>query len=337
MSAATAAPKLETVYLGQSTGLKVSNLCLGAMTFAIKEGVTPGWGMPCISQEQSFAVLDKYAAWGGNFIDTADIYAVGESETVVGNWLVGKNREDFIIATKVCGPAGSGPNDVGLSRKHIMAAVEGSLKRLKTNYIDLYQVHSFDLGTPLKETLSALSDLVRAGKVRYIGCSNYTGYQTMKAINMSDKLGLEIYCTHQGQYSLLERGADFEILPVVIEEGLGFLPWSPLKGGWLSGRYKRGKAAAAEAGSRVEWAQKMGWKGTDFESHAKESTWAVLEEVEAIAKETGRTMAQVSLRWVMQRPGVTSTVIGARSLAQLEDNLGASTFTLSADQMARLN
>lgn len=184
--------------------------------------------------------------------------------------------------------------------------------------------------------MRTFSDLVRSGKVLYIGVSNFSGWQLQKALDISKYMGLERFITYQGQYSLLCRQAELEILPCNSAEGLGFLPWSPLKGGWLAGRYKR-NVVSAESGSRVEWAQKAGWQETDFGSLNTEKTWKVLDEVEAVAKETGKSMAAVSLRWVMQRPGVTSTIIGARNIAQLDDNLAAASFQLSNQQMERLD
>jgi aryl-alcohol dehydrogenase-like predicted oxidoreductase len=336
MSASPAAqPSLKKVYLGAS-GTKVSELCLGAMTFSLETGPSKGWGMPTVGRDDSFAILNRFAEVGGSFIDTADAYGQGDSEKVVGEWLQTKTRSHFEIATKVRWTVGAGHNDVGLSRRHLIEGVESSLRNLKTDYIDLYQSHAWDAGTPLEETLRTYSDLVRSGKVRYIGVSNYSGWQFQKALDYSRFMGLEKYITYQGQYSLLCRNAEKEILPAARAEGVGYLPWSPLKGGWLAGRYTR-EAAAAEAGSRVGWAQSAGWKETDFDTLNTEKTFQILDEVRAIAKEHNQPIAAVSLRWVMQRPGVTSTIIGARNLKQLEENLAAATFTLTHEQMDRLN
>jgi aryl-alcohol dehydrogenase-like predicted oxidoreductase len=203
--------------------------------------------------------------------------------------------------------------------------------------VDLYQAHAYDSGTPLEETMRTFSDMVRSGKVRYIGVSNFAGWQLQKAMDLSRSMGLERFITYQGQYSLLCRDPEFEILPCAADNDVGYLPWSPLKGGWLAGRYKRG-AVEAETGSRVQWAQTVGWKQTNFDTvSAEQQTWNVLDEVEKISGETGKSMAAVSLRWVMQRPGITSTIIGARTLEQLEQNLDAAWFSLTVEQMQRLN
>lgn len=227
-------------------------------------------------------------------------------------------------------------NDIGLSRRHITAGIDFSLGNLKTNYVDLYQAHMWDAGTPLEETMRTFSDLVRSGKVRYIGVSNFCGWQLQKALDMSRYMGLEKFVTFQGQYSLLSREAELELISCGKVENVGYLPYSPLAGGWLSGRYKKDQLVA-ESGSRVAWADGLGVKGIDFGSLANEKTWNILGEVEKIAAEVGKPMSAVALRWVMQRPGVSSTIIGARTFAQLEDNLEAVSFQLSASQMDRLN
>jgi aryl-alcohol dehydrogenase-like predicted oxidoreductase len=217
-----------------------------------------------------------------------------------------------------------------------MFSVEGSLKRLKTNYIDPYYVHCWDSGTPLEETLSTLNDLVRCGKVRYIGCSNFTGWQLQKALDISKYMGLEGFVALQQQYGLLERWSELEVLPVCQNEGVAFLPWGPLKGGWLTGRYKRGDKPTNSDSSRVAAAEQSGWVTTSWTGNDNEHTWNVLDAVKEISKQTGKSMAAVSLRWVLQRPGIPSVLIGARTLEQLEDNMTATTFTLTKEQMDRL-
>lgn len=202
------------------TGLKVSNLCLGTMTFGREA-----------SEKESFALLDRFVEAGGNFIDSANVYSTGTSEEVVGKWLKTKRRGDFVIATKVRFPMGNGPNDVGLSRKHIMAAVEESLKRLQTDYLDLYQVHAWDPLTPLEETLSTLNELVARGWVRYLGASNFRGWQLQKALDLARSRGWERFVCLQPQYNLLSRATEYEIIPVCLSEGIGVIPWSPLRGG----------------------------------------------------------------------------------------------------------
>ena len=303
------------------TGLKVSELCLGAMNF--------GW---TTSEEDSQTVLNHFVAAGGNFIDTADVYAGGKSEEILGRWLKTQQRDKVIVATKV--RFGAEPNDVGLSRHHILNQVEVSLRRLQTDYIDLYQVHCWDNLTPLDETLSTLDGLVRSGKVRYLGASNYTGWQLQKAVEISRHMGWEQYVCLQPLYNLLDRSMEWELVPICLNEGLGIIPWSPLRGGWLGGQYRRGMDAPP-AGTRVEMAEKRGW-GETFHDYATEHTWNLLDTLYAVAAESGRTPAQVALRWLMQRPGVTAPIIAARTFAQYEDCMGAVDWALSEQQMQRL-
>jgi len=314
---------MEYRYLGR-TGLKVSELCLGAMTFGRES-----------TEEISFQMLDRFVEVGGNFIDTADVYTRGVSEEVLGRWLKGKRREDFIIATKVRFPMAEGPNDVGLSRKHILDGVEASLRRLSTDYIDLYQVHSWDPGTPLEETLSTLNGLVQSGKVRYIGASNYTGWQLQKAVAISRHMGWEPFVCLQALYNLLDRDSEWELLPVCQNEGLGFICWSPLRGGWLSGKYRRGMTAPPE-GTRVKAAEEHGWSEA-WSIYNTEHTWNLIDELFAVAEALNKSAAQVALNWLLQRPGVTAPIIGARTMEHLEDNLGAVGWSLSDEQMDRLN
>lgn len=328
--------KLDYRFLG-NTGVLVSELCLGTMTFGINEG-SNAWGMPVASEETSHALLDRFVAAGGNFIDTADIY--DRSEEVVGRWLAKQGadkRKDIVLATKVRGPTGRGPNDVGLSRKHIFDAVDRSLKLLQTDYIDLYQCHTWDVKTPLRETLSALNDLVRSGKVRYIGFSNLIGWQLQKAISITEQMGWAPLVSLQPQYNLLCRETEWELLQVCKNEGLAVLPWSPLKGGWLSGKFTREATKTPEAGSRVDWAQKVGWEQTDFESLNNDHTWRVIDKVKEVAAQVNKTPAQVALRWLLEKPVVTSPIIGARTLAHLEDNLGATGWSLTAEQLKALD
>jgi len=310
-------------YLGR-TGLKVSELCLGAMTFGRET-----------TEADSFRMLDCFVEAGGNFIDTADVYSQGISEQILGRWLSGKRRDDFVIATKVRFPMGDGPNDVGLSRKHIMSAVEDSLRRLNTSYIDLYQVHMWDPGTPLEETLDALDQLIQTGKVRYLGASNYAGYQLQKAVDLSRHNGWEPFACLQPLYNLLDRSFEWELGPVCEAEGVGVIPWSPLRGGWLSGKYQRGMSAPP-ASTRIEEAGKQGW-GESWDLYANERTWQVIDQLAAIATEVQKTSAQVALNWLLQKPVVTAPIIGARSLGHLEDNLGATGWSLTAEQVTALD
>lgn len=306
------------------TGLKVSELCLGAMTFGREADET-----------LSHQMLDLFVEAGGNFIDTADVYSQGISETVTGTWLAKQNRDDLVIATKVRFPMGDGPNDVGLSRKHILAGVEASLKRLDTDYIDLYQVHCWDEITPLEETLTTLNDLVRGGLVRYIGVSNYNGWQLQRALMLSKQLGLEAFTCLQPQYNLLCRSTEWELLPLCELEGIGVIPWSPLRGGWLSGKFKRGMSAPPQ-GSRVEKAEVEGW-AESWSGYNNESTWKVLDALHEVANETETHPAQVSLRWLLENPVVTAPIIGARNVEQLQTNMGASGWSLTSEQLAKLN
>jgi aryl-alcohol dehydrogenase-like predicted oxidoreductase len=309
-------------FLG-TTGLKVSDLCLGAMTFGRET-----------DEENSRQIMDRFVEAGGNFIDTADVYSIGASEEIVGRWLAGAKRDDLVIATKVRFPMGQGPNDVGLSRKHILAGVEASLRRLRTDYIDLYQVHCWDQITPLEETLSTLNTLVQSGKVRYIGASNYSGWQLQAAIDLTKRLGWEPFTCLQPQYNLLCRSTEWEVLPVCLREGLGVIPWSPLRGGWLSGKYRRGMEMPP-VGTRVAIAEEKGW-GESWSAYNNEHTWRVLDALFAVAEEVGKQPAQVAINWLLQRPGVTAPIIGARTMEQLEANLGSSGWALRAEHLERL-
>ncbi|MCR8631190.1 aldo/keto reductase [Paenibacillus radicis (ex Xue et al. 2023)] len=300
------------------TGLKVSELCLGSMTFGA-----------AADREESFRIMDRYTEAGGNFIDTANVYSQGLSEEIVGAWLKEKNRNDFVVATKVRFGMGEGPNDMGLSRKHILASVEDSLRRLGTDYIDLFQVHAWDAATPLEETLSTLNDLVRKGVIRYIGASNYRAWQLQKAIYVSRQNGWESFVCLQPQYNLLCRATEYELLPLCEHEGVGVIPWSPLRGGLLSGKFKRGETP--QENTRVG-ANKAVWERYD-----NEFTWNIIDTLGDIAKETDKSSAQVALNWMLSRSVITSPIIGARNVGQLDDNLGASGWSLTEEQIHRLN
>jgi aryl-alcohol dehydrogenase-like predicted oxidoreductase len=314
---------MEFRYMGR-TGLLVSELCLGAMTFGRE---TP--------EPDSYPIMDRFWEAGGNFIDTADVYTEGVSETIVGKWLKGKNRHDLVIATKVRFPMGEGPNDAGLSRKHILAGIEASLNRLGTEYLDLYQVHMWDPGTPLEETLSTLHSMVESGKVRYIGVSNYAGYQLQKAVDLSLQHGWEAFACLQPLYNLLDRSAEWELIPVCEREGIGVIPWSPLRGGWLSGRYRRGMSAPP-ANSRVQDATQHGWSEA-WNLYDNERTWSILDALFAAAQDLGKTPAQVALRWLLEKPVVTAPILGVRSMEHLEDNLGSTGWKMPADILERLD
>jgi aryl-alcohol dehydrogenase-like predicted oxidoreductase len=311
---------MEFRYMGR-TGLKVSSLCLGCMTFGRE-----------IDESVSHQIIDRYLDAGGNFIDTADVYASGKSEEITGRALKNKRR-DVVLATKVRSTMGPGPNDVGVSRFHIMNGVEDSLRRLGTDYIDLYQLHSWDPGTPLDETLRALDDLVSQGKVRYLGVSNFAAWQLMKALCISEVKNLSRFDCLQPQYSLIEREIEREFIPLCIEEGVGIIPWSPLGGGFLTGKYTRDDQPAE---ARLTNARGGVWENT-WEKRATDRNWEILDCVGEIARQRNVTLAQVALAWVHQRPGVTSPIIGVRTLEQLEDNLAAADLELTAEEMASLD
>jgi aryl-alcohol dehydrogenase-like predicted oxidoreductase len=303
------------------TGLMVSELCLGCMTFGRET-----------DEEDSKWLVGRFLEAGGNFIDTADVYSKGVSEEITGRAIEGV-RDEVVLATKVRFPMGDGPNDVGLSRKHVTQGCEDSLRRLGTDYIDLYQVHCWDGATPLEETLSALTDLVRAGKVRYIGVSNFTAWQIMKSVCVSEANGFERFVCLQPQYSLAERNVEYEILPACEEEGLGVIPWSPLGGGFLSGKYRRGEEPPQ--GSRISEAVES--MEEYWDRRATERNWRVLDVVGRISEDTGRSYAQICLNWLLRQEGVTAPIVGARTLEQLEDNLGASGWALDEQQVDELS
>lgn len=314
---------MEYRFLGR-TGMKVSELCLGTMTFGREA-----------AEADSHQMLDRFVAAGGSFIDTANVYSGGISEEIVGRWLRNARRHDLVIATKVRFGMGAGPNDVGLSRKHILAEVEASLRRLGTDYIDLYQIHCWDQGAPLEETLSTLDGLVQAGKVRYIGASNLSGWQLQKAIDLSRTHGWEVFCCLQPLYNLLDRSTEWELIPVCRNEGLGIIPWSPLRGGWLSGKYHRGMAAPPQ-GTRAEIAESQNWSEA-WSKYANERTWRIVDELTAVAQEANKTPSQVALRWLLQRSGVTAPIVGVRTMTHLETNLGAVGWVLDDSLMSRLS
>ena len=314
---------MEYRYLGRS-GLKVSELCLGSMTFGRET-----------SEEESRRILDLFFESGGNCIDTANVYAQGASEEIVGRWLKEHRRDELVIATKVRFAMGDGPNDLGLSRKHILREVEASLRRLQVDYIDLYQVHCWDPGTPLEETLSTLDDLVRRGWVRYLGASNYSGWQLQKAVDMARAHNWESFVSLQPLYNLLDRSAEWELIPVCLEEGLGIIPWSPLRGGWLTGRLRRGMERPLP-GTRIEEAERRGWSEA-WSEYNNERTWRIIDTLLQVSQEVGRTPAQVAINWLLHRPGVTAPIVGARDARQLKENLGAVGWSLDPEHMKRLN
>ncbi len=309
------------------TGLKVSELCLGTMTF--------GWS---VEEPDSFAIMSQALDAGINFFDTADVYSrwdtrsyAGKTEEIIGRWLVEdpSRRDKVVLATKVRGQMGDQPNDQGLSRKHIIAAVDASLRRLQTDYIDLYQTHFPDGEVPIEESLRALDDLVRAGKVRYIGCSNYRAWQLMEALWTSDKLNLARYDSLQPHYHLLNR-AEFEqeLQPVCLKYGVGVIVYSPLAGGLLTGKFRRGQPIPE--GTRVAE------RGRD-DKRLGEPLWQLIDQLEVLAEKHHKTIPQLAVAWVTGAPAITSAIIGATSTNQLQDTLGAADFELSAEDRAILD
>jgi aryl-alcohol dehydrogenase-like predicted oxidoreductase len=315
---------METRKLGRS-GLRVSSLCLGAMTFGDSTGFMKG---VTATDAQARRILDASIDAGVDFIDTADIYSEGGSEELLGQWLAGR-RNGLVLATKCRFRMGPGPNDLGASRRHILEACEASLRRLRTDFIDLYQIHMQDTDVPIEETLRALDDLVRAGKVRYVGCSNYTGARLVESLWAADRRGTVRYEAVQLQWSLAVRGAEREVVPACRDFGLGILVWSPLARGFLSGKYRRG--TPPPAGARLEsWKDSMRLVDT-------EQNWAILETVRAIAAERGVPVAAVAIAWLLARPEVTSVIYGARDEHQLADNLAAANVVLTPAERSRLD
>ena len=307
-----------------SSGLRVSKLTMGTMTFSGSGKFRPVGSTDLDGARRQIAMaLDA----GVNLIDTADIYSEGSAEEIVGQALRGR-RDQVLLATKVRFPMGDGANDAGLSRHHIIAGCEASLRRLETDYIDLYQVHEWDGQTPLEETLSALDHLITSGKVRYVGCSNFAGWQVMKALGIADRTRLPRFVSQQVYLSLQERSAEYEIVPSAIDQGLGLLIWSPLAGGLLSGKYRRGEDAPPGSRRASEWSEPP--------IYDEDKLYDTIEAVVEVAEGRGVAPAQVALAWLLERPGVTTVIVGARTEEQLADNLAAADLKLSAQETARL-
>lgn len=306
-----------------SSGLGMSVLGLGTMTFGAESDETA-----------SHAILDRYVESGGRFIDTADVYTHGVSEEIIGRWLARRGgADDIVVATKARFSMGDGPDDVGAGRGHLVKALDASLSRLGVEAIDLYQMHAWDPGTPLEETLETLNDFVAAGKVRHVGVSNYLGWHLERAARITSARGWAPVVSLQPQYSLLSREIELEIMPVCLELGLGLLPWSPLGGGWLTGKYS--------SSNRPTGATRLGedpGRGVEaYDLRNNERTWRVLREVGTISEARGVPMSQVALNWARARPLVTSVLLGCRTVSQLEENLGALEWELGPDEMERLN
>ena len=305
------------------TGVFVSELCLGAMTFGGRDGMWEVIGG--LDQKAVDEIVHRAIDAGINFIDTANVYSAGESEILLGKALSGR-RQGIVLATKVRGRMGKGPNQVGLSRLHIMEAVHASLKRLGTDYIDLYQIHRFDPLTAFEDTLRALDDLVRAGKVRYIGCSNLAAWQLMKALGVSHDLGLERFRCTQSYYSLAGRELERETIPLLKDQNLGLLVWSPLAGGFLSGKFTR--TSGDETARRARF---------DFPPVDKDKGFRILDVLATIAGNHAVSVAQTALAWILANAAVTSVIIGARKISQLDDNIKSADLALTADEMSALN
>jgi aryl-alcohol dehydrogenase-like predicted oxidoreductase len=309
------------------TGQFVSEICLGAMTFSGGSGFWRAIG--AVEQKGATALVERALAAGVNFIDTADVYSEGQSEVMLGQALrdLQVKREDVVVATKVRGRTGPGPNAVGLSRGHIMDQIAGSLKRLGLDHVDLYQIHGFDPATPIEETLRALDDCVSRGLVRTIGCSNLAAWQIMKALGISERRGFARFETVQAYYTIAGRDLEREILPLVEDQGLGVMVWSPLAGGLLTGKFTR-------EGAKPEGARRASF---DFPPVNRERAFEVIDAMRPIASAHGVSVARVALAWLLQRKGVMSVIVGAKTTEQLDDNLAAAKLTLSAGEIAALD
>ena len=310
--------------LGHS-GCAVSNLCLGTMTFGTET-----------DEQVAHQQLDRFIGAGGTLVDTADVYSDGLSEEIIGRWFASRPAEvteRVVLATKGRFPLDDSPNGAGLSARHLTRALDASLRRLGLEAVDLYQVHAFDPWTPLEETLRTLDGFVRAGKIRYYGLSNFTGWQLTKAVHLARALNAAGPVTLQPQYSLLVREIEWEIVPAAVDAGLGLLPWSPLGGGWLSGKYRRNERPTGA--TRLGEDPNRGMEA--YDRRGMERTWAVIDAVQKVADERGVSMAEVALAWVTDRPAVTSTILGARTVQQLEANLRAAGLHLTEDEASALD
>lgn len=308
-----------------STGIAVSTLALGTMYFGDET-----------NEETAFAILDAFIEAGGNLIDTADVYVHGASEQIIGRWLANRPKDvtdRVVLATKGRVAVSPDVNAAGLSRRHLHRALDASLLRLGVDTIDLYQLHASDMHTPVEETLSFLDDAVRAGKIHYVGLSNFTGWQLQLVVSTAKALGLNAPVSLQQQYSLLSRESEWEVIPAAVHNGLSVLPWSPLAGGLLAGKYKRG--GVPEADTRAGSAKPL-YQLVSSEYAKSDRNWDTIGTVVHIAKETGATPAQVALSWLSSRPGVTAPIFGARTLEQLSDGLGAAELTLDDGATADL-
>jgi aryl-alcohol dehydrogenase-like predicted oxidoreductase len=319
---------MEYRQLGKS-GLKVPELCFGAGTFGSSNEFFKAWSET--TQEEANRIVDICMDAGMNLFDTADIYSDGESEKALGKALAKHNRESLMISTKATFRLGTGPNDVGSSRYHLIQSAERSLKRLGTDYIDIYHLHGFDATSPVEETLRALDDLVREGKVRYIACSNFSGWHLMKSLSVSERYGWSRYVGHQVYYSLVGRDYEWELMPLALEQGVGALVWSPLGWGRLTGKIRRSTGIPKDSRLNTKVVADTGPQVPE------EYLYKVVDAIDAVAKETGKTVPQIALNWLLRRPTVSTLVVGARNEEQLKQNLGAIGWELTKEQIAKLD
>ena len=310
------------------SGFKVPVLTLGTGTFGGKGELFAAWGNSGVPE--ATRLVDICLEAGLNMFDSADVYSAGMAEEILGKAIAGR-RDKVLISTKATFRLGDGPNDVGSSRFHLIRAVEGSLKRLGTDYIDLFQLHGFDAVTPIEETLSTLDDLVRAGKIRYLGCSNFSGWHLMKSLAIAEKYEYSRYVAHQAYYSLVGREYEWELMPLGLDQKVGAVVWSPLGWAKLTGKIRRGQPLPANSRLQSKFNADIGPKIAD------EYLYAVVDVIDELAKETGKTVAQIALNWLLQRPTVATLIIGARNEEQLRANLAAVGWKLTAEQVSRLD
>jgi aryl-alcohol dehydrogenase-like predicted oxidoreductase len=319
---------MEYRQLGKS-GLKVPELCFGAGTFGAANEFFKAWSET--TQEEANRIVDICMDAGMNLFDTADIYSDGESEKALGKALAKHKRRDVMISTKATFRFGKGPNDVGSSRYHLIQSAERSLKRLGTDYIDIYHLHAFDATSPVEETLRALDDLVREGKIRYIACSNFAAWHLMKSLSVSERYGWSRYVGHQVYYSLVGRDYEWELMPLAVDQGVGALVWSPLGWGRLTGKIRRETGIPKDSRLNSKMVTDAGPQVPD------EYLYTVVDAIDEIAKETGKTVPQIALNWLLRRPTVSTLIVGARNEEQLKQNLGAIGWELTKEQVARLD
>ncbi len=319
---------MEFRQLGRS-GLKVPELCFGAGTFGAGDEFFKAWGET--SEEEARKLIDICMEAGVNFFDTADIYSNGASETMLGKAFAHLKREDILISTKATFRFGSGPNDVGSSRYHLTQALEGSLKRLGTDYVDVYHLHAFDALTPVEETLNTLDKFVREGKVRYIACSNFSGWHLMKSLSVSERYGWARYVGHQVYYSLVGRDYEWELMPLAQDQGVGALVWSPLGWGRLTGKIRRGHPLPETSRLKTQSVVDAGPQPD------QEYLYKVVDALDEVAKETGKSIPQIALNWLLRRPTISTLIIGARNEEQLRANLASTGWKLTPEQIAKLD